>query len=137
MDIETLIWIIVTALGVLVALVLTAAALGDRRRRRRTALAVELRRDAEAVAVLLGKVHHEALRDHRVEQVVRRAPRQLAVPGDPLQRRRVGLGGEEPEHPQGAGGGRDLGHLRRIGAPSDPERGQVARCVPPSGRSGR
>ena len=68
------------------------------------------RRDAEAVAVLVGQVHDEALVDHRVEQVVRRAPRQVARPHHPVERHRVGLRGQEPQHPQGAGGGGYLAH---------------------------
>ena len=70
------------------------------------------RGDPEAVAVLLGQVHHEALVDHRVEQVVGRAARQVARPDDPVERDRVGLGGEEPQHPQGAGRCGDLAHGR-------------------------
>ena len=64
--------------------------------------------------MLLGQPGHEALVDHRVDQVVGRRARQLEGRGDPVQRHRVGLGGEEPEHPQRARRGRHLGHRRSV-----------------------
>ena len=53
----------------------------------RVAAAELERRQPEAVAVLVGEVDDEAFLDHRVEQVVRRAPRQLAGAHDPVERR--------------------------------------------------
>ena len=41
--------------------------------------------DPEPVAVLVGEVDHEALVDHRAEQVVRRAARQLARAHDAVE----------------------------------------------------
>jgi hypothetical protein len=56
------------------------------------------RRNAEPVAVLVGEVDDEALLDHRGEQVVGRGARQVEPGGQPLQRHRVRLRGQEPEH---------------------------------------
>ena len=67
-------------------------------------------RDAQAVAVLVGEVHHEAFGDHRGEQVVRRAARQVAGARDPIQGHRVGLRREEPQHPEGTRRRRYLTH---------------------------
>ena len=68
----------------------------------------EERTEAEAVAVLVGEVGHEPLRDHGVEQVVGGAARQLTGAGDALQRRRRRPAGQVAQHAQGSGGGRDL-----------------------------
>jgi hypothetical protein len=66
--------------------------------------------DPEAVALLVLEVDDEALGDHRVDQVVGRAAGQVAGARDPVERDRRRLAGQEAQHPQRAGGGRDLGH---------------------------
>ncbi len=68
------------------------------------------RRDSQPVAVLLGQVDDEALLDHRGEEVVRRGARQPARSGDPVQRHRVGLAGQEPQDTQGPRRRRHLTH---------------------------
>ena len=64
----------------------------------------------EGFVVHLAEVHDEALLDHRRQQVVRRGARQPARAGDPVQRHRLGLRGEEAEHPQRPRRSRHLPH---------------------------
>ena len=68
--------------------------------------------DPEPVAVLVGEVDHEALVDHRAQQVVGRAAREVARAHDAVEGDRVGLAGQEAEHAQGARRGRDVAHGR-------------------------
>ena len=60
--------------------------------------------------MLVGQVDDEALLDHRAEEVVRRGARQLAGAGDPVERHRVGLAGQEAQHAQRPGRRRHLTH---------------------------
>ncbi len=72
------------------------------------------RRDAEPVAVFLGQVHHEALLDHDAEEVVGGRPGQADGVRDRLEGRGVGLAGEEAQHPERPGRGRDLSHAGTV-----------------------
>ena len=75
---------------------------------------------AQAVAAVLGDVGDEALLDHRVDQVVGRRARQVERRGQPFQRHRVRLGGQEAQHPERARGGRNLTHVRKRSPPGLP-----------------
>jgi hypothetical protein len=70
-------------------------------------------RDAQAVAALLRDVRHEALLDHRVDEVVCRRARQVQSGGQPFQRHRVRLGRQEAQHQESPGGCRNLAHVQK------------------------
>jgi len=71
--------------------------------------------DPEAVPVLVGQVRHEAFCLHRPHQVVGRGPGQCERRRQPVEADWVGLAGEVAQHPQGAGGGGDIGRWCRRG----------------------
>ena len=87
------------------------------------------RRDAEAVAVLVGEVDDEAFLDHRVDQVVGRRPRDADGTREAVERDGVGLAGQEPQHPERAGRRR---HLTHGADPRAPDSGVFYMCPRPA-----
>ncbi|CAH0214247.1 hypothetical protein SRABI26_02240 [Arthrobacter sp. Bi26] len=81
--------------------------------------------DAQAVALLLMQMEHEAVRFHHSEQVVDAGARQPQRGGNVRRRHRSAPGGQQLEDAQGVLGGRDF--RRRPGAGGSADRGG-SRC---------
>ena len=91
--------------------------------------------ETEPVRPLVGEVHDEAVLDHRVEQVVRRAARQVDSLLDPGERDRLRLARQELQHLQGAFRCRDLAHASTVAKVSYP-RHSLPPTVVAGGRAG-